>query len=59
MICPNDEFFILLEVQDLTKVIESTLDKLKHHCQVVLTNALSHERMTPLNQILNLSSQIL
>jgi hypothetical protein len=50
---------LLLEVQDLSKVIECTLDKLKQHCQMVMTNALSHERMTPLNQILTLSSQII
>jgi len=44
---------VLVEVTDLTAVYRASTSHLKREFQSMLTNALSHERLTPLNNIIN------
>jgi len=52
------KLYIKIEIQDCASAVLTALNRLEAHCHVVLSNALSHERLTPLNKILNLSQQI-
>lgn len=54
----RDSRYVLLKVDDLTEDIEVSLDRLRRHCQMTLTNALCHERITPIHKMLALSTQI-
>ena len=47
--------FILIEVFDLSEAFEKSRKQLQKEFQCLLTNALSHERLTPLNSIINLN----
>ena len=49
---------LMVEIQDLSKVLTKGLTRLQTLFQKMLTNALSHERMTPLNSIVNLSDLV-
>ena len=49
---------VLVRVEDLSPVMETTLTDLRALCQTTLTNALAHERMTPLNKILSFCTSI-
>jgi len=44
---------VLMEVFDLTAVYRASTSHLQQEFQSMLTNALSHERLTPLNNIIN------
>jgi len=48
----------MVEINDLSKVLTKGLTRLQSLFQKMLTNALSHERMTPLNSIVNLSDLV-
>ena len=49
---------LLVEITDFTDVQTKGISRLQSLFQKMLTNALSHERLTPLNTIVNLSSSI-
>lgn len=49
---------VLMEVFDLTEVYQASSCHLKQEFQSMLTNALSHERLTPLNNIINTSQLV-
>ena len=49
---------VLMEVFDLTEVYQASSSHLQQEFQSMLTNALSHERLTPLNTIINTSQLI-
>ena len=51
----NEKKVLLLEVFDLTEAYKLSRDRLQKEFQCLLTNALSHERLTPLNTIVNIS----
>jgi hypothetical protein len=51
----NERKVLLLEVFDLTEVYDLSRGQLQKEFQCLLTNALSHERLTPLNTIINIS----
>ena len=55
----GDEECVLINFEDQTEILQKALIKLQKHSQKVIINALSHERMTPLNSILNISEIIL
>jgi hypothetical protein len=46
---------IMLEISDQSEIYKLGRQKLQLSFQTLLTNALSHERLTPLNAIINLS----
>ena len=45
----------LLVISDITFILQSEKTKVKHNFQQQLTASLSHEQMTPLNAILNIT----
>lgn len=45
----------LLVISDITFILMNEKSKIKHNFQQQLTATLSHEQMTPLNSILNVS----
>lgn len=49
----------LLVISDITYILKSEKSKIKHNFQQQLTASLSHEQMTPLNAILNVSDIML
>ena len=51
----NGKKFLLIEVFDLSEAYKISRKKLQKEFQCLLTNALSHERLTPLNSIINLN----
>ena len=51
--------YIFIKIEELTQDIELSLLRLRRHCQATLTNALSHERITPLNKIIAMTQSIL
>ena len=51
----NGKKFLLIEVFDLSEAYKMSRKKLQKEFQCLLTNALSHERLTPLNSIINLN----
>jgi hypothetical protein len=50
--------FIMVEISDLSDVQTRGLSRLQKLFQRMLTNALSHERMTPLNSIVNVTENV-
>ena len=54
----NFDHFIMVEIADLSDVQTKGLSRLQKLFQRMLTNALSHERMTPLNSIVNVTEQV-
>ena len=54
----QSEILLVGRVENVSPVIESSLQHLRNLCQITLTNALSHERMTPLNKIITLCQSI-
>ena len=54
----DQQFEGLIIIKDVTKLVTGVYDLVKSSFQSTFTNALSHERLTPLNCILN-TSQIL
>jgi len=51
----NGKKFLLIEVFGLSEAYKISRKKLQKEFQCLLTNALSHERLTPLNSIINLN----
>ena len=51
----DTERHIFLKIEELTQDIELSMLHLQRNCQVTLTNALSHERITPLNKIITMA----
>lgn len=51
--------YVTMRLNELTNVLELSLSRLQRHCQTTLANALSHERVTPLNKILGFSRSML
>jgi len=47
-----------MRVENLTSLLEASVSNLRSLCQVTLINAMSHERMTPLNKIMSLCKSI-
>jgi signal transduction histidine kinase len=43
--------YVLVTLHDLEDVIEQAFGNIERHFQATLTNALSHERITPIHQI--------
>jgi hypothetical protein len=48
----------MVEIADLSDVQTRGLSRLQKLFQRMLTNALSHERMTPLNSIVNVTDNL-
>lgn len=48
----------MVEINDLSDVQTRGLSRLQKLFQRLLTNALSHERMTPLNSIINVTENM-
>jgi hypothetical protein len=46
---------LFLKIEELTQDIELSMLRLQRNCQVTLTNALAHERITPLNKIITMA----
>ena len=55
----GQEESVLVHFEDQTEILQKAVIKLQKHSQKVIINALSHERMTPLNSIINISEIIL
>ena len=51
--------YIMIQISDLSDAQTKGLARLQKFLQQKFTNALSHERMTPLNSIVNGSARIL
>ncbi len=49
---------VMMEVFDLTEVYHASTSHLQHEFQNMLTTALSHESLTPLNTIINTSQLV-
>jgi len=50
---------LVLSVLELTELCSQSLQNIQTHYQKLLTNALSHERITPINSIINLTEVLL
>lgn len=55
----GEEECVLVNFEDQTEMLQKAVNKLQKHSQKVIINALSHERITPLNSIINMSEIIL
>ena len=49
----------LVYVTDISKIQTKGLQRIQKLFQTILTNALSHERMTPLNSMINCSELLI
>ena len=49
----EDSKFIMVSMADMSKLQNMSFKIIQTNYQKILTNALSHERMTPLNAIIN------
>ncbi len=55
----NFESYFMVQISDISDAQTAGLARLQLIFQQKLTNALSHERMTPLNSIVNISERVL
>ena len=50
---------VLVELEDISDIITQSRGNLQKSFQAMLTNALSHERLTPLNSIINITEEMI
>lgn len=55
----NNHNLLIVSVKELTDACQVALKRLQINYQRLLTNAISHERLTPLNSIIGLSEVLI